>query len=97
MGFEPTNELPRCRFSRPENDPRNDEDYQELRDDASGEVPSVVPCPLAADFGTVFPTDLGRMIAAWDRLPAAIQAGVLAVVGSAVSDSDLEGRDRPNY
>jgi hypothetical protein len=52
----------------------------ELRDNDFGEVPTVVPCPPGAVSVPGFPPDLARVVAAWDRLPEAIKAGVLALV-----------------
>lgn len=51
-----------------------------MRDNESGEVPTVVPCPSGAVSGTSFPPDLSKVVAAWPRLPEAIKAGVLAMV-----------------
>jgi hypothetical protein len=39
-----------------------------------------VPTPPGAVSGPQFPPDLARVVAAWDRLPEAIKAGVLALV-----------------
>lgn len=80
VGFEPTSALRHCRFSRPEADPRNDQVYQEIRDDASGEVPVLVPCPPGAVSGPVFSPELARVVDAWDHLPEAIRTAILALV-----------------
>src|SRR5688572_544573 len=55
----------------------------ELRDAPLGEVPGVVPSPPGAISAPQFPPDLARVVAAWDRLPPAIKAGVLALVQAA--------------
>ena len=62
---------------------RKDQDGKEIREFHSGEVPTVVPCPSGAISGLDFPPDLARVVAAWDRLPEAIKAGVLALVQAA--------------
>jgi len=54
-----------------------------LRDNESGEVPAVVPSPPRTAPSSGFPRDLARVVAAWDRLPDAIKAGVLALVQAA--------------
>ena len=43
QGFEPWDELPRLRFSRPNVDPRKAQVYQEIRNHAHSEVTPVVP------------------------------------------------------
>jgi hypothetical protein len=43
-------------------------------------VPIGVPTQSGAVSGPQFPPDLARVVAAWDRLPEAIKAGVLALV-----------------
>jgi hypothetical protein len=43
-------------------------------------VPVLVPNPPGAVSGPDFPPDLARVVAAWDLLPAAIKAGILALV-----------------
>jgi hypothetical protein len=58
-------------------------DDTELRDVSQGEVPTVVPSPPGAVFGPPLPPDLARVVAAWDRLPEAIKAGILALVQAA--------------
>jgi integrase len=78
-GFEPSVTLPPHRFSRPAPDPSKDQSYQEIRDNQSGEVPVGVPFSPEPQF----PPDLARVVAAWDRLPDAIKAGVLALVQAA--------------
>lgn len=60
---------------------------KELRQDDDGEVPTMVPRPQSADSGTHFPPDLARVVAAWDRLPEAIKAGILALVQAGGSDA----------
>jgi hypothetical protein len=47
----------------------------------------MVPRPQSADSGTHFPPDLARVVAAWDRLPEAIKAGILALVQAGGSDA----------
>jgi hypothetical protein len=42
-----------------------------------------VPSPLQANPYLQFPPDLARVAAAWDRLPEAIKAGILALVQAA--------------
>jgi hypothetical protein len=51
--------------------------------DAPPEVPVEVPTPPGAVSGPQFPPDLARVVAAWNRLPEAIKAGVLALVQAA--------------
>jgi hypothetical protein len=46
-------------------------------------VPVGVPSPLAAVSGPYIPPDLNVVITAWDRLPEAIKAGILALVHAA--------------
>jgi hypothetical protein len=55
----------------------------ELRQTPTTEVPTVVPTPPGAVLHPVFPADLARIVAVWERLPAAIRAGVLALVDTA--------------
>lgn len=43
----------------------------------------MVPCPPGAVSSSQLPPELARVIAAWDRLPNAIKAGVLALVKAA--------------
>ena len=69
------------------NESPNDQLEQELRDNATGEVPTMVPCPPGADFGPDFPPDLARVVAAWDHLPDAIKAGILAFVEAGGSNA----------
>lgn len=83
QGFEPWRDLHPCRFSRPEADPRNDQVYKEIRDDASGEVPVLVPCPPGAVSGPVFSPELARVLGAWDHLPEAIRTAILALIQAA--------------
>jgi hypothetical protein len=52
----------------------------ELRQSENREVPPVVPSPPNPDFGPHFPVDLLEIIAAWNTLPEAVRAGVLAMV-----------------
>jgi hypothetical protein len=59
-----------------------------LREGESGEVSTVVPSPPGAVSGPDLPPDLGRVVAAWDRLPDAIKAGILALVQAASGGSD---------
>src|SRR5262249_24217169 len=72
-----------CRFSRPDNPSPKNKVYQEIRDEQGGEVPVGVPSPPSAAIAQEFPPDLLRVIAAWDRLPEPIKAGVLALVQAA--------------
>jgi hypothetical protein len=46
-------------------------------------VPVGVPRPPGADSGPEFPPDLSLVVDAWDHLPAAIKAGILAMVQAA--------------
>jgi hypothetical protein len=75
--------LPVHRFPRPAANPSNDQPYQEIRNDQSGEVPIGVPAPSAVVSGAQFPPDLARVVATWDRLPAAIKAAILALLQAA--------------
>jgi len=59
----------------------------ELRGVVQREVPTVVPTPPGAISGKQMPTDLGRVVDAWDRLPDAIKAGVLALVQAALKSN----------
>ena len=68
------------RFSRPDNDSRNDKLYQELRDESSGEVPILVPSTPDAASEPVLPPELGRVVDAWDHLPEVICTAILAIV-----------------
>jgi hypothetical protein len=43
-------------------------------------VPAGVPSLSEANSGPSFPTDLAGVVSAWDLLPEAIKAGVLALV-----------------
>jgi hypothetical protein len=54
-----------------------------VRNDESGEVPTVVPSPSGNVPGVEFPPDLARVVAAWNRLPDAIKVGVVALVQAA--------------
>ena len=65
-----------------------------MRDAPLGEVPGVVPSPPGAISAPQFPPDLARVVAAWDRLPPAIKAGVLALMRT-VAAEEL-GRVRAN-
>ncbi len=56
---------------------------KELRHNGGGEVPTMVSRPQGADSGTDLPPDLARVVDAWDRLPEAIKAGILALVQAA--------------
>ena len=47
----------------------------------------MVPRPQGADTGTNFPPDLARVVDAWDRLPEAIKAGILALIQAGGSDA----------
>jgi hypothetical protein len=59
---------------------RKEQPTPELREQQIGEVPSVVPSSPGAVSGPDFPPDLARVVAAWDILPAAIKAGILALI-----------------
>ena len=59
----------------------------ELGQDVPPEVPVEVPTSPGAFSGPQFPLDLARVLAAWDRLPEAIKAGVLALVQAAGGSS----------
>ena len=61
-------------------------DVKELRDDAEGEVPTVVPRPPKGDLSPPTDPDLARLVAAWPRLPNAIKAGIAALVQAAGAD-----------
>jgi hypothetical protein len=63
-------------------------DSTELRDVPQGEVPTVVPSPVGAPSNPVLPTDLARVVAAWDRLSDPIKAGILALVQAALGGSN---------
>jgi hypothetical protein len=54
----------------------------------------VVPSRDEAANGAHFPPDLGRVIEAWDELPHAIKAGILALVEASACKpkGDLPGR-----
>jgi hypothetical protein len=41
-----------------------------------------VPCPAKAVSGQKIPDDLARVIDAWNHLPEAIKAGILALVNA---------------
>ncbi len=60
-------------------DPTSIDTSNELRQDHEAEVPIGVPSSPEPQF----PPDLARVVAAWDRLPEAIKAGVLALVQAA--------------
>jgi hypothetical protein len=51
-----------------------------LRKGPGGEVPTVVPTCFDAGFDTEIPPQLRLVIEAWERLPAAIKAGIVALV-----------------
>ena len=65
-------------------------DTKELRELASGEVPTMVPCPLHQNtsLGSSTAGDLAQVIAAWDRLPQPIRTGILAMVQAAEGSTD---------
>jgi hypothetical protein len=67
-------------------DSRNVVNAQELREPLPAEVPVVVPSSSGAVSGPDFPPDLARVVAAWPDLPAAIKAGVLALVDARAGD-----------
>jgi hypothetical protein len=58
-----------------------------LRDDATVEVPPVVPCPPEAETTPQMPVDLAQLLAGWSRLPEAVKAGILTMVNAAGSTS----------
>ena len=82
-GFEPAVEQAPYRFSRPDPDPPKDRSYQKIRDHQAGEVPVGVPSSFGTVSGAHLPPDLARVVDAWDRLPKAIKAAVLALVQAA--------------
>jgi hypothetical protein len=49
-------------------------------------VPTVVPSALGAVSGSALPSDLAHVVAAWDRLPQAVKAGILAIVQRTISE-----------
>ncbi|HXG11398.1 MAG TPA: hypothetical protein VNK04_16710 [Gemmataceae bacterium] len=55
----------------------------ELGQNPTGEVPVKVPSSSGTVSGPQFPPDLARVVAAWDRLPEAIKAGILALIQAA--------------
>jgi hypothetical protein len=71
------------RFIKPDNSSPKNQAHQEIRDDHQSEVPAEVPSLSEAVSGPQIPPDLARVVAAWDRLPEAIKAGVLALVQAA--------------
>ena len=83
MGFEPTVGFHRHRFSRPDADSRNGQQYRELRDEPSGEVPVLVPWLPDAVSGPIHHPELVRVVDAWDHLPEAIRTAILALVQAA--------------
>jgi Serpin (serine protease inhibitor) len=64
----------------PVSDFRNDQGHQEIRDDGTGEVPTVVPSKPGVVIGGELPADLALIVEVWARLPAAIKAGIVAMV-----------------
>ena len=80
--------LPPHRFSRPDPDPSKSQFYKEIRDNQSAEVPTEVPSSSGAVSGPQFPLDLARVVAAWDRLPEAIKAGILALIQASGEAND---------
>ena len=74
-GFEPGN----GRFAIRSPESANIDTSSELRQDHEAEVPAVVSSSPELQF----PPDLARVVAAWDRLPEAIKAGILALVHAA--------------
>ncbi|MGE0606651.1 MAG: hypothetical protein AB7O62_05950 [Pirellulales bacterium] len=66
----------------PPADLRNDQPAIELGQLAEAEVPTVVPCPPDGVLGRDLPADLTRVVEAWVKLPVAIKAGILALVGA---------------
>lgn len=63
-------------------DPPKDQSYQEIDHNQPGEVPTVVPTPSGVVSGPTFPADLATVVAAWERLPDAIKAAILALVNT---------------
>jgi hypothetical protein len=61
----------------------NDKQRLELRDDESGEVTVLVPSPEDGVSSAQHPTDLARVLTAWDQLPEAIRTAILALVDAA--------------
>jgi len=64
-------------------DSPNTQTGQEIRDSPKCEVPVLVPSPPNPVSDPGPPADLARVVAAWDRLPDAIKAGILALVNAA--------------
>jgi hypothetical protein len=82
VGLEPT---PTCvdRILSPDPNSSKDQSHKEIRDTEFPVVPTVVPSPNSALSSPEIPTDLAAVAAAWDHLPDAIKAGVLALVQAA--------------
>ncbi len=63
-------------------DGHNLRSVQELRDDATAEVPTVVPTASRSGSDDALPPDLARVLPTWDEQPQAI----LALLGAAGGD-----------
>ncbi len=77
-GFEPSVTLPPQRFSRPSLALRNS--FTSIDDT---ELPTSTVSATSArsqELGPDLPPDLAAVVAAWDDLPEAIRAGILAMV-----------------
>jgi hypothetical protein len=68
----------------PSEQERNDQHGLELGQDAAAEVPVLVPCPPGAELEADLPPDLARVVDAWDELPDAIKAAIIALVETAM-------------
>ena len=60
----------------------------ELGQTPNAEVPVVVPRSSEDAPHAQFPPDLTLVVAAWDRLPEAIKAGILALIQAAGGSND---------
>jgi hypothetical protein len=60
-------------------------DGKELRNDDQAVVPTMVPSDSK---DASIPPDLAQVVAAWDKLPKAIKAGVLAMIHAAGGSDD---------
>jgi hypothetical protein len=79
-GFEPSVGLRPHRFSRPDLNSPKDQVHLQIQDGQSSGVPVVVPSPSLAVSDPQFPPDLAHVMSAWDHLPGAIKAAILALV-----------------
>ncbi len=76
-------------FSKPNGDPRNDQDVKEIRDDDSNEVPGWVPSLEEVNGDADLPPDLRRLLRAWNDLPQAIHSAILMLVESSIVSKNL--------